>query len=101
MIQLYVGGALLAVAIAAGGWGYVERQGRILAVQKLKSARGELEAVKKSRAVAHRVSAIRKGEATKAREQARAAQKALDEALQGAAKEWGATQVPQEVLDAL
>jgi hypothetical protein len=69
--------------------------------QERKVLLAEVAAADRSRKAAIKAASNRAAEAAIAQEQARVARKALDEALQGPAKEWAEQPVPQEVLDAL
>jgi hypothetical protein len=101
MIQLYaaIGGAILVAGL--GGALYTQTVRLDAAKQEKKVLLAEVAAAERSRKAAVKAASNRAAEAAIAQEQARVARKALDEALQGPAKEWADQPVPQEVLDAL
>jgi uncharacterized protein HemX len=99
MIQIY---AILAALILAVG-GFAAYQTKRIEVQQrdIRNLKSQVFAVERGRKEAVKAAVSRKAGAEKAKASEKAAKEALDKALQGPAESWGATQVPQEVLDAL
>jgi hypothetical protein len=99
MLQVYI----IIVALVAGliGFSYIQHrtiQAKTREVQVLES---RVKSADNSRKAARRAADAHKEAAQASDAAAAAAHKALDEALRGPAKDWGSTQVPSEVLDAL
>jgi hypothetical protein len=98
-MQIYA--LVIAAFLGLSAFSWAQHQQLKVARNEASSLRAQVAGAEKSRREAVKAAGKRAQEAHRAQEAAKESRAALDRALQGPARDWEATQVPKEVLDAL